>query len=56
MAYDQQIYIAQICVNTYHRVPDGDPGLWDPCAVAAIDKYTWITEMLWRKRGGMAIL
>ena len=30
------------------------PGPWDPCAVAAIDKFTRTTKILWRKRDGMA--
>ena len=33
---------------------DADPGQWDPCAVAAIDRFTWTTEILWRKRDSMA--
>ena len=28
---------------------DVDPGPWDPCVVAAMDKFTWTTEFLWRK-------
>ena len=28
---------------------DEDPGQWDLCAVAAMDKFTWTTEILWRK-------
>ena len=33
-----------------------DPGLQDPCVVAAIYKYARTTEILWRKRDGMATL
>ena len=35
---------------------DADPGLRDPCVVAAMDKFTRTTEILWRKRDGMAAL
>ena len=35
---------------------DSDPGPWDLCVVAAKDKFTWTTEVLWRKRDGMATL
>ena len=35
---------------------DVDPGLQDPCVVAAVDKFTRTTEVLWRKRDGMAVL
>ena len=28
---------------------DADPGQWDLCVVAAMDKFTWTTEILWRK-------
>ena len=35
---------------------DADPAAWDPCVVAAIDKFTWTTDILWRKRDGMATL
>ena len=35
---------------------DVDPIPWDPGAVVAMDKFTWTTEILWRKRGGMAAL
>ena len=38
------------------RCNDVDPGPQDPCAVEAIDKYTWTTEILWSKRDGMATL
>ena len=31
---------------------DADLGQWDPCVVAAMDKFTQIIEILWRK--GMA--
>ena len=34
--------------------PDADPGPRDLCVVAAMDKFTQITEILWRKRDGMA--
>ena len=33
-----------------------DPGLQDPCVVAAIYKYARTTEILWRKRDSMATL
>ena len=33
---------------------DADPGLWGPYVMAAMDKFTWTTEVLWRK--GMAWL
>ena len=35
---------------------DVDPCLWNPCVVAAMDKFTQTTEILWRKRDGMATL
>ena len=35
---------------------DADPGPWDLCAVAAIDKFTQTTGILWGKRDGMATL
>ena len=35
---------------------DADPGPRDLCVVAAMDKFTQITEILWRKRDGMATL
>ena len=35
---------------------DMDPGPWDPCVVAAMDKFTHSTEILWRKRDSMASL
>ena len=38
------------------QVGDVDPGPWDPCVVAAMDKFTRTTETLWRKRDGMATL
>ena len=28
---------------------DVDPGPWDPCVVAAMEKFTWTTEILSRK-------
>ena len=34
---------------------DADPGPWDPCVVAAMDKFTDY-QVLWRKRDGMATL
>ena len=37
-------------------VYDEDPGPRDLCAVAAIDNYSWTTEILWRKRDSMATL
>ena len=38
------------------RKVDVDPGPQDPCVVAAMDKFTQTTEILWRKRDGMATL
>ena len=35
---------------------DADPSPWDLCVVAAMDKFTQTTEILWRKRDGMATL
>ena len=35
---------------------DVDPGPRDPCVVAAMDKFTWTTEILWRKREGIVTL
>ena len=35
---------------------DVDPGRRDLCAVAAIDKFTPTTKILWGKRDGMATL
>ena len=35
---------------------DANPGQQGPCVVAAMDKFTWTTEILWRKRDGMATL
>ena len=35
---------------------DVDPGPQDPCVVAATDKYTGTTEILWRKRDSRATL
>ena len=35
---------------------DVDPHQWDPRVVAAIDKHTGTTEILWRKRDGMVTL
>ena len=35
---------------------DADPDPQDLCVVAAMDKFTWTTEILWRKREGMATL
>ena len=41
--------------NTFNQ-DDADPGPWDLCVVAAMDKFTQATEILWRKRDGMATL
>ena len=42
---------------TYKGAPvDMDPGQWDPCVMAAIDKLTRTTEILRRKRDGMTTL
>ena len=35
---------------------DSDPGPQGPCVVAAINKFTGTTEVLWRKRDGMATI
>ena len=35
---------------------DADPDPQDLCVVAAMDKFTWTTEILWRKTDGMATL
>ena len=35
---------------------DADPGPRDLCAVAAIDKFTGTTKILWGERDGMAAL
>ena len=35
---------------------DADPGLQHLCVVAAMDKFTGATEILWRKRDGTATL
>ena len=45
-----------IYYNCHSFIFDADPGLRDPCVVAAMDKYTWTTEILWRKRDSMATL
>ena len=37
-------------------IVDVDPAPQDPCVVAAMDKFTRSTEILWRKRDGMATL
>ena len=37
-------------------MPDVDPRPQDPCVVAAVDKFTRTTEILWRKKDGMATL
>ena len=43
-------------ITTISLVDDVDPGLWDLCVVAAMDKFTRTTEILWRKRDSMASL
>ena len=43
-------------IREYIYVYDVVPGPRDPCVVAAVDKFTWTTEILWRKRDGMATL
>ena len=43
-------------VVTKYSWGDADPGPQDPCVVATVDKFTGTTEILWRKRDGMAIL
>ena len=35
---------------------DANPSLQGLCVVAAMDKFTWTTEILWRKRDGVATL
>ena len=35
---------------------DADPGPRKPCVVAAMDKFTGTTEILWRKRDSKATL
>ena len=35
---------------------DADSGPRGPCVVAATNKFTQTTEVLWRKRGGVATL
>ena len=35
---------------------NADPGLWDLCVVAAMDKFTRTVEILWRKRDSTATL
>ena len=32
--------------------PDADPGCQGPYVVAAMDKFTWTTEILWKKGMG----
>ena len=41
---------------TYLTNSDEDPGRQGPCVVAAMDKFTQTTEILWRKKDGMATL
>lgn len=38
------------------RSGDADPGRQDPCVVATMNKFTWTTEILWKKRDGMPTL
>ena len=40
----------------YETQADADPSPWGLCAVAAMNKFTWTTEVLWRKRESMATL
>ena len=40
----------------FRWLPDADPGPWVPCVVAAMAKFTQTTEILCRKRDGMATL
>ena len=35
---------------------DADAGPQDLCVATAMNKFTWTTEILWRKRNGMATL
>ena len=35
--------------QVFMRSPNADPSPWDPCIVAAMDKFTGTTEILWRK-------
>ena len=43
-------------VSVTTLLPDVDSGPRGPCVVAVMDKFTWTTEVLWRKRDGMAAL
>ena len=38
------------------HLSDVDPGRQGSCVVAVINKFTQTTEVLWRKRDGMATL
>ena len=43
----------------YSQLPyklDADSGQWGPCVVAAMNKFTQTTEVLWEKRDSMATL
>ena len=44
------------CRNIKYVFGDADPSPWDLCVVAAVEKFTWTTEILWRKRDSMATL
>ena len=49
--------ISQAVKDKYHMtspISDADPGPQGRCVVAAINKFTGTTEVLWRKRDGMA--
>ena len=50
------IYVKAKMYILFNSVIDEDPGLRDPCVVAAINKLTRTTEVLWRKRDSMACL
>ena len=51
--YINRNYTYMYIYITYYHV---DSSQWGPCVVAAMNKFTWTTEVLWRKRDGMATL
>ena len=50
------IYVKAKMYILFNSVIDEDPGLRDPCVVAAVDRFTQTTEILWRKKDSMATL
>ena len=42
--------------GTETSLADADSGPQGPCVVDAMNKFTWTTEVLWRKRDGTATL